>query len=80
MEVFGLRCQLRERLALLLDEDPQTIQDASSFEDLGVDSMMRLELISMIEQQIGFELPEQDTYQLKTIDLIDQYVTQLEAP
>lgn len=78
MEVLSSR--LRERLGILLDVDPVTIGDASSFADLGVDSMMRLELIALVEQHVGRELPERDLSDLGTIDQVIRYVGDLSTP
>lgn len=78
MNTQGLIDGLRERLAILLDVDPEEIQDDTPFADLGVDSMMRLELIALVEQHVGFELPEEDLGQLTTLDGVDRYVLALE--
>lgn len=69
-----LSTQLRERLGILLDIDPATVGDETSFADLGVDSMMRLELIALVEQHIGYELPEKEISALATIDQVVRYV------
>ena len=66
--------QLRERLGILLDIDPATVGGGTSFADLGVDSMMRLELIALVEQYIGYELPEREISSLATIDQVVRYV------
>ena len=73
----NLSSRLRERLGILLDVDPATIGDAASFADLGVDSMMRLELIALVEQHVGRELPEKDLTDLGTIDQVVQYVGEI---
>lgn len=69
--------RLRERLGILLDVDSANIGDGSSFADLGVDSMMRLELIALVEQHVGRELPEKDLSDLGTIDQVIRYVGEL---
>ena len=66
--------QLRERLGILLDVDPASVGDETSFADLGVDSMMRLELIALVEQHVGYELPEREISALATIDQVVRYV------
>lgn len=70
--------RLRERLAILLDVAPETIGDDADFADLGVDSMMRLELIAIVEQHVGFELPERELGKLTTLRSVDRYVVTLE--
>jgi acyl carrier protein len=71
--MIDLASQVRERLALLLEIDPGSIADESEFGDLGVDSMMRLELISLVEQHLGFEIPEGDLVQIQTISQVVDY-------
>jgi acyl carrier protein len=66
--------RLRERLSILLDVDRRTIHDDSSFTDLAVDSMMRLELIAMVEQHVGYEIPENDMPRLRDIRRVLEYV------
>jgi acyl carrier protein len=66
--------RLRERLSILLDVDRRTIHDDSSFTDLAVDSMMRLELIAMVEQHVGYEIPENDLPRLRDIRRVLEYV------
>jgi acyl carrier protein len=72
-----LSSYLRERLSILLDMDPAGIGDDTSFADLGVDSMMRLELIALVEQHVGRELPERELTNLGAIDQIIRYVDAL---
>ena len=72
-----LSSSLRERLGILLDLDPTGIGDETSFADLGVDSMMRLELIALVEQHVGRELPERELTNLGSIGQVIQYVGHL---
>lgn len=78
MEILSSR--LRERLSILLDVEPAGIGDDTSFSDLGVDSMMRLELIALVEQHVGRELPERELTNLGTIGQVIQYVGDLSSP
>jgi len=72
-----LSSRVRERLGILLDIDPNRIGDDASFADLGVDSMMRLELIALVEQHVGRELPERELNNLGTIEQVIRYVGDL---
>ena len=74
MEKNGLAGKLRERLALLLEIDPSAIADEHPFADLGVDSMMRLELVALVEQHVGEEIPERDLPAMQTIGEVMRYV------
>lgn len=73
MQTIDLATQVRERLALLLQIEPEHIGEASAFAELGVDSMMRLELIALVEQHLGFEIPERDLGELQTIGQVLDY-------
>lgn len=74
MQTSDLAARLRERLAMLLEVDPAAIEDDSRFADFGVDSMMRLELIALVEQHLGFEIPERDLEQMQTVNQVLTYV------
>jgi len=73
VQTIDLGSQVRERLSILLEVDPGSIEDASRFADLGVDSMMRLELIALVEQHLGFEIPEADLWGLETVGQVLDY-------
>lgn len=74
MPTQELATLLRDRLSILLDRDAASIGRDADFGDLGVDSMMRLELIALVEQHVGYELPERDLLALTTIDRVIDYV------
>ena len=74
MQTLDLASQLHERLAMLLEVEPSAIDDDSPFADFGVDSMMRLELVALVEQHLGFEIPERDLGQMQTVNQVLTYV------
>lgn len=74
MDTKSLADAVRNRLAILIDVTPSSIHDDTRFSDLGADSLMLLELVALVEQQIGFELPEEDLDKLQTIDDVQRYV------
>jgi acyl carrier protein len=74
VQTLDLATQLHERLAMLLEIEPAAIDDDSRFADYGVDSMMRLELIALVEQHLGFEIPERDLEQMQTVNQVLTYV------
>lgn len=78
MDTKDLAGKIRERLSILLDIAPEEVGESTPFADLGVDSMMRLELIALVEQHIGFELPERDLGALTTMKDVNRYVLALE--
>jgi acyl carrier protein len=68
---------IRDRVAILADVDPSAVRADTPFADFGVDSLMLLELVAMVEQHLGFEVPERDFGSLGTLSDIDRYVTSL---
>jgi acyl carrier protein len=74
VQTLDLATQLHERLAMLLEVEPSSIDDDSRFADFGVDSMMRLELVALVEQHLGFEIPERDLEQMQTVNQVLTYV------
>lgn len=69
---------LRERISLLLNCDVGEIQNDTTFEALELDSLMVLELVALVEQRVGHELPEEDLPGLLSIAHVEQYVEALE--
>jgi acyl carrier protein len=82
-EVFGL---IRERLAEILEIDEDGITRASSFaEDLGADSLALIELVEVLEEDVGertvgFSFDDEDLAELHTVgDAVDYVMARLGA-
>ena len=69
---------VRRRLAILIDVPPSSIHDETPFASLDVDSLMLLELVALIEQHVGFELPEEDLRTLQSIRDVQAYMAAIE--
>ncbi|MFD9622359.1 acyl carrier protein [Streptomyces virginiae] len=60
--------QLRKEIASVLDiEAADVIDDADFFEDLGVDSLLALEMVVRLERTYGVEITEMDTREVTTL-------------
>ncbi|MER5454649.1 acyl carrier protein [Micromonospora sp. NPDC002389] len=70
---------LRETVAMLVMAEPEEIGLDTSFAELGVDSLGRLELIAHVEQHLGKILPENETPQLDTINEVVEFADSLAA-
>jgi acyl carrier protein len=70
----GLSKHLRDRVAILADTPPERIEDDTPLVSLGLDSLMLLELVALVEQHIGFELPEDELPGLTSIQKLKDYV------
>lgn len=82
-QVFEL---VRDRLADILEIDPQSISESASFsDDLDADSLALIELVEALEEElgertVGFRIDDEDLEDLKTVrDAVDYVVAKLEA-
>jgi acyl carrier protein len=80
-EIFRL---VRERLSEILEIDEATITRESNFaEDLGADSLALIELVEVLEEDIGertvgFTVDDEDLAELRTVgDAVDYVVARL---
>jgi acyl carrier protein len=74
-QVFEL---IRDRLADILEIEPDTISEGSSFgDDLNADSLALIELVEALEEEladrtVGFRIDDEDLEDLKTVrDAVD---------
>jgi acyl carrier protein len=81
--VFAL---IRDRLADILEIEPDKITEASSFaEDLDADSLALIELVEALEEElgersVGFRIDDEDLEDLKTVrDAVDYVYAKLQA-
>ena len=77
---------IRDQLADILETDPATISEGSSFaEDLDADSLALIELVEALEEElgertVGFRIDDEDLEDLRTVrDAVDYVVAKLEA-
>lgn len=77
---------IRDQLADILEIDPQTIAESSSFvEDLDADSLALIELVEGLEEElgersVGFRIDDEDLEDLRTVrDAVDYVVARLDA-
>jgi acyl carrier protein len=82
-QVFEL---IRDRLADILEIEPDRISEGSSFgDDLGADSLALIELVEALEEElsertVGFRIDDEDLEDLKTVrDAVDYVVAKLKA-
>ncbi len=63
-----LENELRGLIAEIIEKDPVLVTlDAKFYEDLGVDSMMALEILAAIEKKYRIAIPEEKLAQLVTL-------------
>jgi acyl carrier protein len=80
-QLFAL---IRDRLADILEIEPDTITEGASFQDdLEADSLALIELVEALEEElaersVGFRIEDEDLEDLKTVrDTVDYLVARL---
>jgi acyl carrier protein len=75
---------IRDRLADILEVEPDSIKEGDSFvDDLDADSLALIELVEALEEEIGersvgFRIEDEDLEDLKTVrDAVDYVVARL---
>ncbi|MCU0651957.1 MAG: acyl carrier protein [Candidatus Omnitrophica bacterium] len=76
--------EIKNLIAEIIEKDPgQVTPEAKFFEDLGVDSMMALEILAAIEKKYKISIPEEKLAQLttlaQTIAVAKEYLAQKEG-
>lgn len=74
---------VRSNLAEILEVEPKTILESSSFEDLDADSLVLIELVEALEEALrdrieGFRIEDEDLEELRTVrDAVDYVVSKV---
>lgn len=78
---------IRDRLADILEIDPEDIAEGASFvDDLDADSLALIELVEALEEELGerasgFRIADEDLEDLKTVrDAVDYVMARLGSP
>ncbi|MCX5711030.1 MAG: acyl carrier protein [Candidatus Omnitrophica bacterium] len=65
----GVEEEIRDLVATIIEKPANEINpDANFFKDLGVDSMMALEILAAIEKKYKISIPEEKLAQLTTLN------------
>ncbi|WP_267897647.1 alpha/beta fold hydrolase [Actinokineospora spheciospongiae] len=73
----GLRESVREKLSEILGIPTDEIADDSSFTELGLDSIFRMDFARLFNAELGTELTAAELYEYDTIDELDAFVAGL---
>lgn len=70
--------ELRKMVADILEINPEEVKPEANFvEDLGMDSMMALEILAMIEKKYKLKIPETELTKMsnlsQVIELVEKY-------
>ena len=77
--VANVEKEVRDLIADIIEMDPQSIDpNAHLVEDLGMDSMMALEILASLEKKFKIRIPEEELPKIttlnKAIELTKKYV------
>lgn len=68
MQDQQLEAEIKNMIAEIIEKSPEAITpEAKFFEDLGVDSMMALEILAAIEKKYKISIPEEKLAELTTL-------------
>ena len=80
-DIAGITKDVKEIIKSQLDvEDAKITLKASFIDDLGADSLALVELVLAFEEKFAFEIPDEDTQKLRTVEDVIQYVQQHSEP
>ncbi|MEM1418012.1 MAG: acyl carrier protein [Myxococcota bacterium] len=68
MDEKAAKEKLREIIAEVAELDE--VPDGASFQDLGIDSMMAIEIVADVEKEFGLEIPEDELQELTDLDAV----------
>jgi len=69
MAITNLEQEVKELIAEIIEMEPNEINpDAHLVEDLGMDSMMALEILAAMEKKYKIKLPEEDLPKITTVN------------
>jgi acyl carrier protein len=78
MPEVNIKNDICETLAEILETDPGDIDPKASFvDDLGMDSMMALEILASIEKRYKIVIPEEKLPQFTSLDKTVEVVSQI---
>jgi acyl carrier protein len=69
MTADQIRLSIKELVAEVTEREPDEVRDDARLkEDLGVDSLLAMELMLLIDKQFSIEIPEEEFDKLLTVD------------
>jgi len=64
-----VREEVRNRVAELTEQDPSEVTDTADFiEELGVDSLMAIELMVALDKEFQIDIPEEEFREIKNVN------------
>jgi len=65
----GIRAEIRKMISHLTEREPEEISDTADYmEELGVDSLMAMEVMIAMDRKFGVDIPEEEFSKAKNIN------------
>jgi len=75
-----IRMKIKELVASVTEREPEEIPDNVGFRDLGVDSLLVMELMLAIDKKFKIDIPEEEFEKLLTVDdtvpVVERYLAE----
>ena len=75
-----IRMKIKELVASVTEREPEEIPDNIGFRELGVDSLLGMELMLAIEKKFKIDIPEEEFEKLLTVDeavpVVERYLAE----
>ena len=64
-----VRAEMKKLIAVVTEREPEEVSDTALFvDDLGVDSLMAMEVMVTVDKKFKINIPEEEFAQIKTVD------------
>ena len=64
-----VRAEMKKLIAVVTEREPEEVSDTALFvDDLGVDSLMAMEVMVTVDKKFKINIPEDEFAQIKTVD------------
>ena len=64
-----IRCEIKKLIASVTEREPEEIGDTAPFEDeLGVDSLMAMEVMVSMDKRFNIDIPEEEFLKATNVD------------
>jgi len=75
-----IRMKIKELVASVTEREPEEIPDNIGFRELGVDSLLGMELMLAIDKKFKIDIPEEEFEKLLTVDeavpVVERYLAE----
>ena len=78
MKETQIKSEMKELMAEIMETEPEEIKDDAQFvEDLGMDSMMALEILASLEKKYKIVIPEEELLKFTTLNSTVEVVSKI---